>query len=77
MCLAVPAKIVRLEGGTKAEVELGGVRLEADLALVPGARIGDYVLLHVGYAIQIVDAGEALETIRLLREMAELADETS
>ena len=70
MCLAVPAKIVRLEGES-ALVELGGVVREADTRLVPEVKIGDYVLLHAGFAIQTLDEAEALETLSLLGELAE------
>lgn len=75
MCLGVPAQIVSLGEGSRAEVEIGGIRREVDLTLVPEAGLGDYVLLHVGYAIQRIDEVAALETLRLLKEMAELADE--
>jgi hydrogenase expression/formation protein HypC len=69
MCLAVPARIVSLEGAT-AVVELGGVDREADIRLVPEAKVGDYVLLHAGFAIQTMDEAEALETLELFAELA-------
>ena len=70
MCLAVPALIKAIDG-TVAQVELGGVELAVSLALTPQARQGDYVLVHTGFAISIVDEAEALESLRLLRELAE------
>jgi hydrogenase expression/formation protein HypC len=72
MCLAVPALIKSIDGD-EAEVELGGVSRRASLVLTPEAKVGDYVLLHAGYAINIVDQSEAAETLSMLREMAQLA----
>jgi len=67
MCLAIPALIRAIEG-YQAEVEIGGVKRVVSLQLVPEAKIGDYVLLHTGYAISIVDEEEAQETLRLLAQ---------
>jgi hydrogenase expression/formation protein HypC len=72
MCLAVPALIKSIDGD-EAEVQLGGVSRRASLVLTPEAKVGDYVLLHAGYAINIVDQSEAAETLSMLREMAQLA----
>ncbi|MDA8144718.1 MAG: HypC/HybG/HupF family hydrogenase formation chaperone [Thermaerobacter sp.] len=74
MCLAVPVRIVRRVGDL-AEVDAGGVRKEVSLLLVPEAAAGDYVLLHAGYAIQLVDEAGALETLDLMRRLVE-AEET-
>jgi hydrogenase expression/formation protein HypC len=74
MCLAIPALIKSIDG-KEAEVEIGGVSRRISLWLTPDARVGDYVLLHTGYAINILDQDEAEETLRLLEEMAELAEE--
>ncbi|HPS78863.1 MAG TPA: HypC/HybG/HupF family hydrogenase formation chaperone [Thermoanaerobaculaceae bacterium] len=71
MCLAVPMKIVE-RGEDLGVVELDGVRREVSLQLQPEARLGDFVLVHAGYAIGLVDAAEAEETLSLLREMAML-----
>lgn len=71
MCLAVPMKIVE-RGEDLGVVELDGVRREVSLQLQPEARLGDFVLVHAGYAIGLVDAAEAEETLSLLREMAAL-----
>ncbi len=65
MCLAVPGRIVQLRG-TKAVVDFGGVKREADISLLPEVRLGEYVLVHVGFAIQRVDEARARETYRLL-----------
>ncbi|MCX7911939.1 MAG: HypC/HybG/HupF family hydrogenase formation chaperone [Dehalococcoidales bacterium] len=69
MCLAIPARI-RSISGNHAEAEIEGVVRRISLALTPEARVGDYVLLHTGYAIAIVDEAEAEETLRLLREIS-------
>ena len=70
MCLAVPVKIVAIEGG-KAEVDVGGVGRRVDISMTPEARVGDYVLLHTGYAISVLDETEAQETLSLLERMVE------
>lgn len=75
MCLGIPARIVSLGEDFRALVEVGGARLEADLTLVPEAKVGDYVLLHVGFAIQRIYEVEARETLSLLQEMARYVDE--
>ena len=75
MCLAVPALIKTIDGD-EAEVDLGGVSRRASLMLTPEAEVGDYVLLHAGYAINIVDQSEAEETLSLLREMARLGEDS-
>ena len=67
MCLAIPALIRSIEG-YRAEVEIGGVKRVVSLQLVPEAKIGDYVLIHTGYAISVVDEEEAQETLRLLAQ---------
>ena len=70
MCLAIPARVIQIEEGLGL-VELGGVVREASFMLLPDAQVGDYVLLHAGYALQKLDEAEAEETIRLLAELAE------
>ena len=70
MCLAIPALIKSIDGYL-AEVEVGGVTRQANLQLTPEAKTGDYVLLHTGFAISVVDAAEAEETLKLLAEIAE------
>ena len=71
MCLAVPVKVVSIEG-SEAEVEIGGVKRRVSIMLTPEARVGDYVLLHTGYAINVIDEAEAQETLKILEEMARL-----
>jgi hydrogenase expression/formation protein HypC len=68
MCLAIPARVVELLPGETARVEVGGVRKDCSLALVDGVAVGDYVVLHVGYAIQRLDAAEAERTLALFAE---------
>jgi len=68
MCLAIPARVTRVNGD-KAQVDFGeGVLREVNVTLVD-AKVGDYVLVHAGYAIQIVDEKDALETIALWNEI--------
>jgi len=68
MCLAVPALIVAVDG-QEAEVELGGARRRVGLQLVPEARVGDFVLVHTGFAINLLDPEEAEATLSLFREL--------
>jgi hydrogenase expression/formation protein HypC len=70
MCLAVPALIRKIEG-KEADVEIGGISRRISLWLTPEAKEGDYVLLHTGYAISIIDQKEAEETLRLFEQIAE------
>jgi len=72
VCLAIPAKVISIQG-QEAEAEIGGISRKISLALTPEARVGDYVLLHTGYAISIVDQEEAQETLKMLEEIAELS----
>ncbi|MCJ7510689.1 MAG: HypC/HybG/HupF family hydrogenase formation chaperone [Dehalococcoidia bacterium] len=71
MCLAIPARVIKVGEQSLGLVEMGGVVREASFMLLPDVRLGDYVLLHAGYALQKVDEAEAEETLRLLAEMAE------
>ena len=73
MCLSIPAKVISIEG-EKARVSLGGAEYNAALDLVDDVKVGDYVLLHSGFAIQIIDEKEAMETMRLLNEIIEKDD---
>jgi hydrogenase expression/formation protein HypC len=69
MCLAIPAKILNIEG-TKAHVDFGqGILRDVNVALVE-AKVGEYVLVHAGYAIQVLEEKEALETISLWNEIS-------
>ena len=69
MCLAVPAKVVRIKGDV-AEVDFGGVVRKANISLVD-TKIGDYVIVHAGYAIQTLDKKEAEETLEWFQEILE------
>ena len=70
MCLAVPAKVLRVEG-LEAEVSFGGVRRGVSLQLLPETREGDYVLVHTGFAIARLDPAEAEATLALLASLNE------
>jgi hydrogenase expression/formation protein HypC len=78
MCLAVPGKITSISGedplSRMGKIDFGGVLKEASLAYVPEANIGDYVIVHVGFAISRVDEEEAHKVFDYLREMQELAE---
>jgi len=74
MCLAIPV-LIKSINDKEAEVEIGGISRRASLWLTPEAKVGDYVLLHTGYAINIISQEDAEETLRLFEEMAELAEE--
>ncbi len=70
MCLAVPVKIKSIQGD-EAEVESGGTTYKASIQLTPEVKVGDYVLLHTGYAISIIDQEEAEQTLALFQQMEE------
>jgi hydrogenase expression/formation protein HypC len=78
MCLAVPGQIVSLTEGDPmlrtGKVSFGGVLKEVSLAYVPEAKIGDYVIVHVGFALSIVDEAEANSVFEYLRQMEELSE---
>ncbi|MCK9258793.1 MAG: HypC/HybG/HupF family hydrogenase formation chaperone [Azoarcus sp.] len=68
MCLAIPARVVELLDGDNARIDLGGVKKEISLALVEDVVVGDYVIVHVGYALSRLDAEEAERTLALFAE---------
>ncbi|MDE3010075.1 MAG: HypC/HybG/HupF family hydrogenase formation chaperone [Pseudomonadota bacterium] len=72
MCLAIPARIEALTTPGNAIVNLGGVRKEISLALVGDVAVDDYVIVHVGYALQRLDEAEALRTLAAFAELGEL-----
>ncbi len=74
MCLAVPVKVKSIQG-EEAEVESGGTTYKASIRLTPEVKVGDYVLLHTGYAISIVDKEEAEETLDIFQEMETISDD--
>jgi hydrogenase expression/formation protein HypC len=68
MCLAVPARIMSIDG-EEAVLDYGGVKRKANISMLNDVKVGDYVLVHVGYAISKMDEEEALETLKLWDEM--------
>ncbi|WP_172135643.1 HypC/HybG/HupF family hydrogenase formation chaperone [Adlercreutzia sp. ZJ473] len=75
MCLAIPAKITQIEDGRLATVDILGVTRSISVDLTPQAGAGDYVLVHAGFAIEVVDEQFALETIDLIRQFPDLVGE--
>ena len=77
MCLGVPGKVLEIEpnslGMTMGKVSFGGIAKEVCLAYVPEAEVGDYVIVHAGFAISRLDEAEAMEVFELLNQMEELA----
>ncbi len=74
MCLAIPVQIKSMNG-QKAVVELSGVEREISLALTPEAKTGDYVIVHTGFSLSVLDEQEALETLALFDELEQAANE--
>ncbi|MCX7829752.1 MAG: HypC/HybG/HupF family hydrogenase formation chaperone [Acidobacteria bacterium] len=74
MCLAVPMKLVKMENSVGL-VELSGIEREVSLDLVPEAKIGDYLLIHAGFAISVIDEKEANETLDTIREYLSFGEE--
>ncbi len=70
MCLGIPSKIVSINGD-KAVVSVGGTEYEASIQLLDDVKLGEYVLVHTGFAIEKISEEEALETLRLIRELDE------
>ena len=68
MCLSIPARVVDINGNI-ADVSVGGAIFKAGLQMVENVEVGDYILLHTGFAIQKISEDEALETFRLLKEI--------
>jgi hydrogenase expression/formation protein HypC len=77
MCLAVPGKVLSIDEGQGrlAKVQFGGITRTVSLDLVPEAGVGDYVLVHVGFAIGMIDEEEARKTLEALSQLADLRDE--
>jgi len=74
MCLSVPAMVVRIEGQI-ADVSVGGAIFRAGLQMVDNVKVGDYILLHAGFAIQKISETEAIETLNLLNELKNYENE--
>lgn len=70
MCLAIPALIIELCAESRARVDMGGVHKEISLALLDDCAVGDWVIVHVGYALRKLDPVEAARTLQLLRSVA-------
>ncbi|KAF0107812.1 MAG: hydrogenase expression/formation protein HypC [Anaerolineaceae bacterium] len=78
MCLGIPAKVIELyeaNGMKMAKVDFGGVVKEACMEYVPEVKIGDYTIVHVGFALSILDEKEAFETMELLKQIEALGEE--
>jgi hydrogenase expression/formation protein HypC len=68
MCLAVPAKVISIKDDT-AMVDVAGIRREASVMMTPEVKVGEYIIMHAGFAIQVLDTAEAEETLRLIEEI--------
>jgi hydrogenase expression/formation protein HypC len=80
MCLAIPGKLTEIyekDSLRMAKIDFGGISKEICLEYTPEAKVGDYALIHVGFAISLMDEEEAQETLSLLKEISELEDELS
>ena len=73
MCLAIPSRITRIENNM-ATIDVDGVQREASLLLLEDAKVGEYVIVHAGFAIQKIDESAAQETLKFLREAVEFAE---
>jgi hydrogenase expression/formation protein HypC len=69
MCLAIPALVKKIDGNT-GQVDMGGIEAAISLLLTPRVRVGEYVMVHAGFAIGVIPGDEAVETLRLLNELA-------
>lgn len=74
MCLSVPARVIAIDGDM-ADVSVGGAIFRAGLQMVENVRVGDYILIHAGFAIEKLNEEDALETLRLLKEMDDALNE--
>lgn len=75
MCLAIPAQIIELKDNNMVEVNILGATREASIDLTPTAKVGDYVLVHAGFAIEVVDPEFAEETLELVKQFPEMVAE--
>ncbi len=76
MCLAIPVRITELLEGNRALASAGGIVREIDTTLVEGLQVGDYVILHVGYALSKLDEAEALQTLEIMADIGVVAAAT-
>ena len=80
MCLGIPGKIIQIyqkDSLRMAKIDFGGIVKEICLEYMPEAKLGDYALIHVGFAISLMDEEEAQETLKLIREVIEIENEVS
>jgi hydrogenase expression/formation protein HypC len=80
MCLGIPGKITEIyerNDFQMGKIDFGGISKEVCLAYVPEAKIGDYALIHVGFAISLMDEDEAMETLKLIKEVTDFSEELS
>ena len=75
MCLSIPARIISING-SMAEVSAGGTIFKAGLQMVENVKVGDYILLHAGFAIQKISEEDAAETLKILKEMEDAMNDT-
>lgn len=71
MCLAIPMKLVEMTGEGVGKVDAGGVKTDVSLMMVPDAQVGDYLIIHAGFGIEVLDQEEARVRLDLFREIAE------
>jgi hydrogenase expression/formation protein HypC len=71
MCLAIPMRLIELTGEGTGKVDTGGVKADVSLAMVPHAKLGDYLIVHAGFAIEVLDSEEANIRLELFKELAQ------
>ena len=76
MCLAIPAKITKIDN-SMGTIDMEGVQKDVSLLLLEDAKIGDYVIVHAGFAIHKIDEAEAMESLKVLRELVSFMDQES
>lgn len=74
MCLGIPGKVTKINEQRMAEIDIGGISREASLHLLPQVKVGDYVIVHAGFAIQEIDEKEAQETLKIFKELSEIPE---
>lgn len=72
MCLALPARVINIDANQQATVDMGGVRKQISLALLDGVQVDDYVVVHAGYALTLLDLAEAKQTLDLFAQMKQM-----
>jgi hydrogenase expression/formation protein HypC len=69
MCLALPARVIKLDAHDQGTVDMGGVRKQVSMALLDAVQVGDHVIVHAGYALTLLDEAEAAQTLALFEQM--------